>query len=257
MNINQYADRLKYKSLPADFNHQGGAEYRSSWEYTKTFSNYHFDKWKEEQEGEWYHKLGRFVGDWSDDVAKIVDKAKDLSWDQSTSMGKRPGFPGGVSPMKAQEQADRKAHGLEHIDQTNLVLEDYLDQFPKIKSMIDYWQLENVSYRAHVQLPGQCFGLHIDKLWHRCPTNPARIVRLILCLEDYEPGQILLYGNSTVTQWRAGDIHMFDTLNVPHATVNLSTKARPNITITGLRTAATDELLMSANKESLYNVPME
>ena len=32
MNINQYADRVKYKSLPADFNHQGGAEYNSSWE---------------------------------------------------------------------------------------------------------------------------------------------------------------------------------------------------------------------------------
>jgi hypothetical protein len=80
---------------------------------------------------------------------------------------------------------------------------------------------------------------------------------MVLCLEDYEPGQILLYGNSTVTQWRAGDIHMFDTLNVPHATVNLSTKPRPNITITGLRTSKTDEVLLAANKDAIYNVSME
>jgi hypothetical protein len=257
MDIKQYANRVKYKSLPEDFNHQGGSEYTSSWEYTKTFSNYHFDKWKIEQEGDWYHKLGRFVGDWSEDVAAIVNKSKELSWDQSTADSKRPGFPGGVSPMRTQEQNDRQAHGLATVDQTNLVLEDYLNKFPKIKKMVDYWHLEKTSYRAHVQMPGQCFGLHIDKLWHRCPADPSRIVRMVLCLEDYEPGQILLYGNSTVTQWRAGEIHMFDTLNVPHATVNLSTRPRPNITITGLRTSKTDELLLAATEESLYNVTME
>jgi hypothetical protein len=45
---------------------------------------------------------------------------------------------------------------------------------------------------------------------------------------------------------------MFDTLNVPHATVNLSTKARPNVTITGLRTANTDKILKDCSKESLH-----
>lgn len=254
MDFNQYANRVKYKSLPADFNHQRGSEYSSSWEYTKTFSNYHFDKWQVEQEGEWYHKLGRFVGDWSDDVKHIINKSQELSWDQSTAAGKRPGFPGGVSPMRSQEQYDRQAHGLANVDQTNLVLEDYLDQFPKIKAMIDYWHLDKVSYRAHVQMPGQCFGMHIDKLWHRCPTDPTRIVRMVLCLADYEPGQVIIYGNSALTQWRAGDIHMFDTLNVPHATFNLSTTARPNITITGLRTAKTDELLKAASVDSIYTL---
>jgi hypothetical protein len=254
MDINQYAARIKYKSLPPDFNHQDGVKYKSSYEYTKTFSNYHFDKWRKEDEGEWYHKLGRFVGDWDTDVQQIIDKSVELSWDQQTAMGKRPGFRGGVSPMREQEEYDRKLHGLHDTDQTNLVLEDYLNQFNSIKNMVDYWHLDNVSYRAHVQWPGQCFGVHIDKLWHRCPTNPDRIVRIIVNLADYEVGQVIIYGNSLLTQWRKGDVHIFDTLNVPHGTMNLSIKPRPNITITGLRTPKTDEVLAAAHSDSIYYV---
>ncbi len=254
MEIKKYTDRVKYKSLPSDFNHQNGVNFQSSYEYTKTFSNYHFDKWAVESDGDWYHSLGRFEGDWSSDVEKIIEQSKALSWDQSTKQGMRPGFKGGQSPMRAQEEYDRAQHGLDKIDQTNLVLEDFLDQFPTIKKMIDYWELEKVSYRAHVQWPGQCFGIHIDKLWHRCPEDPSRIVRLILNLADYEPGQVILYGNSVLTQWHAGDIHMFDTLNIPHGTMNLSTAPRPNITITGLRTEATDRKLQEANKDSRYKV---
>ena len=254
MDINTYANRIKYKELPADFNHQDGVRFKSSYEYTKTFSNYHFNKWQLDQEGEWYHKLGRFEGDWSDDVAKIIEKSKDLTWDQSTKSGLRPGFKGGQSPMKDQEEYDRIAHGLDKTDQTNLVLEDFLDQFPKIKAMIDYWCLEKVSYRSHVQWPGQFFGVHIDKLWHRNPTDPARIVRLSVNLSDYEPGQMMLYGNSAITSWHAGDVHIFDTLNVPHGTCNLSTLPRPNLTITGLRTPETDAKLAVANEHSRYKV---
>jgi len=254
MDINQYANRVKYKSLPEDFNHQEGAKYKSSYEYTKTFSNYHFDKWREESEGDWYHKLGRFEGDWSEDLEKIIDKSRELGWDESTARGQRPGFPGGKSPMRAQEEYDRKLHGLDQTDQTNLVLEDYLDQFPKIKKMIDHWALEKVSYRAHVQWPGQFFGMHIDKLWHRNPVDPSKIVRIIISLADHEPGQLLVYGNSVLTQWRAGDVHIFDTLNVPHGTANLSTKPRPNITITGLRTPQTDRRLEEASPNSIYHI---
>ena len=254
MNINQYADRVKFKSLPSDFNHQEGTNYKSSYEYTKTLSNYHFNKWQVEEDGQWYHKLGRFVGDWTTEVEQLIVKSKDLTWDQSTKQGLRPGFSGGQTPMREQEEYDRVAHGLDKTDQTNLVLEEYLDQCPKIKAMIEYWGLEKVTYRAHIQWPGQFFGVHIDKLWHRNPIDPSRIVRLQINLLDYEPGQMMLYGNSVLTQWRAGDVHIFDTLNVPHGTCNLSTSPRPNVSITGLRTVQTDELLKLATLDSIYKI---
>lgn len=254
MDITQYTDRLKYKSLPADFNHQDGPKYKSSWEYTKNFSNYHFDKWQVETEGEWIHKLGRFAGQWQEHIPAILEKSKDLGWDQSTNSNLRPGFTGGQSPMKAQEDYDRIQHGLKDTDQTNLVLESFIDTVPAIKAMVDHWKLEKPSYRIHVQWPGQCFGLHIDKLWHRCPTDPGRIVRLMIPLADYEPGQMSLFGNYVLTQYRAGDVYIFDTLNVPHASANLSVTPRPNMVITGLRTPETDEALRNANPDAIYNV---
>lgn len=254
MEIKKFTDRVKYKSLPQDFNHQNGVNFQSSYEYTKTFSNYHFDKWVVEGDGDWYHSLGRFEGDWSADVEKIIEKSKDLSWDQSTKSGLRPGFANGQTPMAAQEEYDRKQHGLADVDQTQLVVENSLSQFDFVQKMVNYWCLEKPSYRIHVQWPGQAFGMHIDKLWHRCPEDPSRIIRICINLADFEPGQVMCYGNATYTQWRAGDVHMFDTLNVPHGTMNLSTNPRPNLVITGLRTDATDQKLASASKDSRYQV---
>jgi hypothetical protein len=254
MDINIFADRVKYKSLPSDFNHQEGAKYKSSYEYTKTFSNYHFDKFKEEKEGEWYARLGRFEGNWSNEVDMIIEKSKELGWDESTKQGLRPGFKGGETPMREQEEYDRAKHGLTDIDQTQLTLESYLNQFDFVKKMVDHWKLENPSYRVHVQMPGQFFGMHIDKLWHRNPEDPARIVRIAIHLDDYEPGQMMVYGNRVLTGWHAGDIHIFDTLNIPHGTANISTKPRPNLVITGLRTPETDKVLKKAKPNSVYKI---
>lgn len=254
MEIKKFTDRVKYKSLPQDFNHQNGVNFQSSYEYTKTFSNYHFDKWTVEGDGDWYCSLGRFEGDWSASLERIIEKSKDLSWDQSTKAGLRPGFANGQTPMAAQEEYDRKQHGLADVDQTQLVVENFLSQFDFVQKMVNYWCLEKPSYRIHVQWPGQAFGMHIDKLWHRCPEDPSRIVRICINLADFEPGQVMCYGNATYTQWHAGDVHMFDTLNVPHGTMNLSTSPRPNLVITGLRTKETDEKLAVANKDSRYQV---
>lgn len=254
MDINQYIDRVKHKSLPADFAHQEGLKFPSSWEYAKSMSNYHFDKWRKESEGEWFHLLGRYVGNWDEAVTHFIEKSKELDWAAITSKGLRTGFVNGQTPMKDQEANDRKAHGLSDVEYTNVVLEDAIDQYPSVKAMVDYWCLEKVTYRVHVQWPGQTFAPHIDKLWHRCPEDPSRIVRFIVTLSDWEYGQILMYGNSVYTQWHAGDVHIFDTNNVPHSTINLSRVPRPNITITGLRTAETDRRLAAANPDSRYIV---
>lgn len=254
MDIAQYTSRLKITSLPADFNHQKGGEYDSSYDYVKeNFSNYHHDPFREETEGEWFHKLGRYVGNFEYAVPQIVAKSLETEWDDVTRSGLR-NFPGGGSPMTQQEDNDRVRHGVDKMGHTQIVMEDFLNQFPEIRNMVDYWELENVSYRAHVQMPGQTFAPHIDKLWHRCPTDPGRIVRIIINLADWEIGQYVTYGNVVHSQWRAGDVHIFDHHNVPHATINIGTKPRPNITLTGLRTAGTDRKLALANADARYSV---
>ena len=62
-------------------------------------------------------------------------------------------------------------------------------------------------------------------------------------LEDWEPGQFLIYGNQQFDRWRAGEVHTFDWQNLPHATANASNIPRSMLVITGVKTATTRELL--------------
>jgi hypothetical protein len=252
VDIKVYENRAKFKNLPDDFNHQESIKFESNWEYCKTLSNYHFDKWRVETEGEWFHYLGRYIGDWSKELECIKSESKNLAWSQLSSTAKHPGFKSGSSSTIDQENNDKISHGLENTEYTNMVLNDFLIEFPVFRKMLDYWHLEKPALRAHVQYPGQSFIRHIDKLWHRNPKDPTKIVRFVIHLEDWEPGQMMMYGNAFHGQWKAGDIHIFDTLNVPHCSSNLSDKPRTIIIITGHRTERTDNLLLSASNDSRY-----
>lgn len=254
MNIKIYENRAKFKSLPNDFNHQDSVNFDSNYEYCKTLSNYHFDKWRKESEGEWFHYLGRYLGNWKNELQLIHDQSKKLAWSQLSSTAKHPGFKSGESTTIRQEDNDKNSYGLENTEYTNMVLNDFLLEFPVFKKMLDFWKLEKPALRAHVQFPGQSFIRHIDKLWHRNPKDPTKIIRFVVHLEDWEPGQMMMYGNAFHGQWHAGDIHIFDTLNIPHCSSNLSDKPRTIIIITGHRTAKTDELLLLSCDKSRHSL---
>ena len=113
--------------------------------------------------------------------------------------------------------------------------------------MVDFWALSKVSYKCHVQWPGQAFPVHIDKLWHRSPEDPGLVVRIQVFLTKFVPGQIMLYGNCPLIQWDLGDVYMFDHYNLPHATCNISTEPRALLVLTGERTEETDQKLKTAN----------
>ena len=71
-------------------------------------------------------------------------------------------------------------------------------------------------------------------------SDPANIVKLVVMLEDWRPGQFYIYGTSTYTHWQAGDVHWFDWANTPHSTANASHYPRYSVNIMGLRTNKTD-----------------
>lgn len=248
-----YESRCRHQSLPLDYQYQDAVGYESNWEYIKAnHSNYHFDKWQVESEGEWYNRLGRF--ELSEKVPSMIpefiEQSKKVGWFDVTSTY-HPGFPGGKSPLLELEDHDRKASGIQG-EFTQVIPEPDMCHIPEIQNMGVYWKLKRMRTRIHVQMPGQMFALHIDKLWHRYPNDPKKIIRMIVNLEDYEPGQLMLYGNSVFTQWRAGEIHCFDTNNVPHATCNLSNKPRVMMVITGVRTDETDEILRKSNIDTVH-----
>ena len=115
-------------------------------------------------------------------------------------------------------------------------------QFSSVQNSVDDFEEKKVGIAA------------IYKLWHRYPAEPHKLIRLIVTLQDYEPGQLMQYGNYIYTGWRAGEIHCFDTLNVPHGTVNMSKFPRTIFVITAVRTDETDEIFRNSNKDTIHTL---
>jgi hypothetical protein len=222
-------------------------EHDSSWAWTVERSNYHFDKLREDRPGEWFTKLGRFTGDWQAEIDDIKTKALPMNWETRKFYGPNDRR---YSPMLAQEERDIAVVGGDP-KMTITHMWDQLDGYPTLTKMVDFFAIEQPKIRVHVQKLGDMFNMHIDKLWD-VDAEPDNVIRLTVMLEDWEPGQFYMYGNLVYDRWRAGDAHVFDWPNVPHATANASRKIRPTLQVTGRKTAKTRELLAAATYGTIY-----
>jgi hypothetical protein len=224
--------------------------YNSSWDWCVDHSNYHFDNTRQDQEGEWYTQLGRFQGNWTEELEALGKQTHPITWATRKYYGDNDNT---ASPMLQQEENDLINTGF-GVDLQLTNINDRLTEYPTLLAIADYFGLEDPKRRVHWQQPGQMFNLHIDKLWERDLDNPERIVRITVMLTDWQPGQFYLYGTATYSHWRAGEAHIFDWPNVPHATANASHVARPTLQMTGLKTDRTREILESASSERVFQI---
>jgi len=224
------------------------ADYDSSWQWCVDHSRYHFDNFKIDRSGEWFQVLGRFVGNWDNEVAQA--QGKPITWATRKFYSNDDDT---VSPMLAQEENDLRTTGAPvDLELTDAIFD--ISAYPTLTRMSEYFGIEDAKIRMHYQQPGQMFNLHIDKLQERCPDNPERVIRMTIMLADWEPGQFYSYGNYTYSHWRAGDVHIFDWANVPHATANASRSMRPVLQVTGLKTEKTRNMLAAAGALVRYPV---
>jgi len=227
--------------------------YESSWEWTVEKSKYHFDNTVRDQPGEWFTQLGQMHGDWSDELSVYMDKAKPITWEtrKESPYYKREDGSYETSNMVEQENNDLEIAGFgKDLELTDVIeREDLSDTFIK---MYEYWGIDNPWVRLHLQRPGQMFNLHIDKLYDRYPEDPSQIVRIVVNLTDWQPGQFYSYGTHNMSHWSAGDVHLFDWQNIPHATANCSREVRPTMMITGVKTERTQTLLDLATPYARY-----
>jgi hypothetical protein len=63
-----------------------------------------------------------------------------------------------------------------------------------------------------------------------------------------------MYGNHIYERWKAGEAHIFDWPNVPHATCNASSHPRPTLQVTGLKTDRTREILSTASPNTIFKL---
>lgn len=233
------------------------AEYTSNWDWCVAHSEYHFDNNIIDQEGDWFKVLGRFenLNSWQHERNLLVANAtKSISWETRKFYGDSDD----KSPMLAQEEYDIAQGGGDpkSLMLTNMI--DELDEYPIISKMVDYFGVvgnkEHRKVRSHIQFTGQMFNLHIDKLWDRKLDDPEQICRITFFLDDWKPGQFYMYGNYIYERWVAGEAHIFDWANVPHATANASNHPRPSIQITGLKSDITRDIIASGSKEKIFKI---
>jgi hypothetical protein len=211
---------------------------QSSYDKLKEKSEYHFNNNTIDPRWDAAIQLGHLdASGWESDVADIISRSKPANWETR-------GFKGeGVNVPKLEledEEYDLERVGIDpKVTITNL---DW-KLSPQFQAISDAFGLEDCMERIHVQMPGQLWHLHIDKLYKWFPSDPSRVGRYFIALTDWQPGQFWEYGNYHHRGWKAGDITTFDWQNVPHSTANAGFHPRVTLQLTGIITDKTKEFL--------------
>lgn len=212
-------------------------EFKSSWDFTKSTSTYHFDPKKKDRFEDVIVHLGHIEPTWLADVDNIVADSKPATWETRGYKGE------GVLPPR--EDLIAEEYDLERVGADPKMIITHLNwNMPEsLKKISTQFALDDCMERIHVQQPGEVWNLHMDKLQKWNPEDPSRIMRIFIQLTDWQPGQFWEYGNHHWNQWRAGDVSTFDWANMPHSTANAGHHARVTLQLTGVITDRTQEFL--------------
>ena len=211
---------------------------KSSWETTASTSRYHFDRARVDPRWDTVIGLGQLDSShWEWDLKKIIEESKPATWETRGYKSQYNAIPG--DDLEAEENdlirigADPKME----ISNINWNLPASLMIIARDFGLADSM------VRLHVQLPGQVWTRHIDKLQKWAPDTPGQVMRIMIQLTDWQPGQFWEFGNYQYRGWRAGEVITFDWQNVPHCTANAGHHPRVTLQVTGVKTMATERYL--------------
>ena len=221
----------------------------SNWEKCQQRSTYHFDPFAHTSQADRMRYVGRFVGDWKQELDQAVNNAVSITWRTRDMKDNPTGGPG----IDGVENDLVKAGGKPDTEITSL--EDDVASYPSFQKMTDALHLVDgadrpLQTRVHVQMPGQTWTAHVDQLNKWSMSEPLdNIFRFMIFLHDYEFGHFVQYGNEILTKYRAGEIYTWDHVNVPHCTANAGVTPRSTMVITGIGTQQTRDLFYQTNLE--------
>ena len=226
---------------------------------------WHFDKFREDKEGEYVKCIGHFVGDWKDDIIA----ARNIGVQTELYNKQRYGHAANaMSEGHLQEDAENPDGKPEAVMFRKINFDQYsgtCPQFEKISNFLKMNKEKKLAQKFNDQFPNDQLMWHIDNL----PGNPRkeRVIdnpdfkyqetdkmRFLIMLEDWEPGQILQFGNRIYTQWKAGMTLCWEWSTLPHLTWNGSWKKRPALQITGSMTDKTLEIIKEGTPETIYEI---
>ena len=214
---------------------------KTNWELGKELSNYHFDKSIKDTDS--FRKVGRFIGDWKDELEEAYKTMASVTWNNRWHKHGKKDPRGNLAENEIKDIIN--AGG----DPDMTMYQGSYTIGPVIQKMIDALGMDNCRHKLHIQLPGEVVTMHMDK-HYELDGGEAR--RFLIALEDWEPGQFMMFGNQLCERWTAGDIITWEWRDIPHATANASLHKRPLLAVTGVVTDMTQDLL--DNPKLRYNL---
>jgi len=207
----------------------------SSWDESKKKSKYHFDNFKNDDNYDTVTVLGKIVANFDEEVKEIIANAKPATWRTRGAVGKsRPEEELASEDYDLERFGYGKDYSITHLN---------WEIPPKLKQISELFGLKDCMERIHVQMPGEVWNLHLDKLQKWAPEEPWTVMRIQIALTDWEQGHFWSYGNHIHKQWHAGDITTFDWQNLPHSTANAGHNPRVTLQLTGIITPTTTDFL--------------
>jgi len=198
-------------------------------------SEWDFD-WREDMPTRFVKHIGNMKGEW-----EVGDISKDVC----------PCGP------KSYKQLEEMGGSLENAWDYNLV---DADKHTQLYELAEKFGLRDLFVELHVQRPGQMHPLHMDLGalgGSKAVDRSKQVARLFVMLEDWKPGQIMMFGADHVVKWKKGDAIYFDWYNVPHGTCNFGHHDRPLLSVTGTITKEFEKNFLNKGvdfaSEKVYN----
>lgn len=124
-----------------------------------------------------------------------------------------------------------------------------ISKHPKISKIVDSIALEKKQVWLTRQKPGCYVPYHHDVLSSAegidLNESRERGVRILVHLNDWTPGEFMIWGTRNLMNWKAGDIVAWPAVRFPHATANASFQYGYRLRISGLKTQEFEEFLKS------------
>tara|TARA_B100001057_G_scaffold402792_1_gene414845 strand:+ start:1825 stop:2511 length:687 start_codon:yes stop_codon:yes gene_type:complete len=113
------------------------------------------------------------------------------------------------------------------------------DDTPKVKKMIESVPLEDEGRTGLItwQPPFYHIPYHLDVLASTGLDPEVTIkdgYRVLIFLTDWWPGEYLIWGNTTIDHWKAGDVLAWPAFKYPHGTCNISHHTGYRVRLSGI-----------------------
>lgn len=220
------------RACPVDLPH---FNYELYYDYQDTQSSWNFDKWKDSSDpsNNLFAEL-KFRGKCIDNILKEVLPFKRQKGKSAyLNDGRWVGIVGWYKKM----EIDNINHG---------GFKDRVtpDRHPTLQKIINWFEFESdVEPSIYEKMPGNFELWHVDSHYgHVHDHRKKELTRILIHLQDWEFGQMLMWGTRPIIQWQAGDAITYD-VDIPHCSFNSSRCIRYTLRITGVPSTATKEKL--------------